>query len=211
VALLLLLLPLAVPQRRLPPPHEWYQALALTPGDSFEEAAVWAERAVARDPESPFMLLVASAFYGRWGEAELQREYLEYLLRLPDLEPDTVDLAHERLASSYSAQRRLDEARAELLEALAVGVDDAEWHGYPHYPLGLGPIRACGLKLRLADVEIRRGASFLARELMDSVRADCPASRRFLSELASLEKRLSPLERVQRSPRPAHELVASPG
>ena len=202
-ALVLVLVLVAIPQHRLPPPHEWYQALALTPGDSFEEAADWAERALDRDPESPYMLFFVSDFYARWDKRERQRDYLERLLGLPDLEPDAVDLAHERLASSYFAQRRLDEARAELLEAVAVGVDDSEWHGYPHYPLGLGPIRVCGLQLRLADLEIQRGEPAAAREWMDAVHENCPASPRFLMEQASLERRLTPLEQSRVTPRPA--------
>jgi len=195
-ALVLVLCLFALPQRWSPPPREWHQAMAMTPGDSFDEAADWAERAVARDPQLPFMLLSASDFYATWGKRERQRDYLKRLLDLPDLEPDTIDVAHERLASSYFAQGRLNEAREELLQAIAVGVDDAEWHGYPHYALGLGPIRACGLRLRLADVEILRGDSAAARQLMDSVREDCPASRRFLMDLASLEKRLVPSDQM---------------
>ena len=60
--LVLLLFSLAVSQRRLPPPYEWYQALALTPGGPYEEAADWAERALAHDPDSPYMLLFVSDF-----------------------------------------------------------------------------------------------------------------------------------------------------
>jgi hypothetical protein len=180
----------AVPQQDLPPPIEWHQAAALASEGAIDEASGWVERAVARDPQSPALLLFAAGFHDRPGDRERQRGYLHRLLDLPGLEPDTIDAAHERMAASYFAQRRFDESRTELFEALAVGVDDAEWRGYPHYALGVGPVRRCLLQLRLADVEMRRGANPVARGILDSVREECPLSRRIRGELELLESRL---------------------
>jgi tetratricopeptide (TPR) repeat protein len=183
---------IAVPQPDFPPPYEWHQALALKNAGRFDAGVDWAERAVERDPESPSLLLFVSDYYARRDHRDRQREYLRRLLALPNAEPDTIDVAHERLAASYFAQERFDESRASLLEAIAVGVDDAEWNGYPHYPLGIGPIRRCVLNLRLADVEMRRGDPAAAGRILASVREQCPASSRFTDELDRLEHRLPP-------------------
>jgi tetratricopeptide (TPR) repeat protein len=183
----LLLAAASMPQRSLPPPLDWYQARALTPGGPYAEAARWAEQAAARDPESPALLLMISDLYARWGREEPRREYLERALALPDPEPDVLDRAHAKLAESYLAEGRIEETRRELLAALELGVDDAEWRGYPHYRMGLGPTRACWLRLRLAQVEIQTDRRGRALELIERVRADCPEGDGYRDLIRRLE------------------------
>ena len=177
----------AVPQRVLPLPLEWAQAAALARQGRTAEAGRWAERAVARDPASPIARQFVSRLYGDFGRLERKRHHLERLLELPDLEPDLVDTAREELADAYLAEGRLEEARRELESALAVGVDHAEWHGYPHYVMDLGPVRSCLLQLKLARVETRLGERELAVERIASLRADCPRTEKFRKAIEELE------------------------
>ena len=160
--------------------------MALTPGPSFEEAARWAERAVQRDPDSPVLRKFVSEFYERWKRWDRQRDHLHRLLELPDLEPDLVDAAHERLGRSYLAEGSLEQAHREYEAALAVGADDTEWRGYPYYPLGLPPVRSCLLRLELARVELLQGKLAEARRRAARVREDCPETGNIRDRLLQL-------------------------
>jgi len=177
----------AVPQVSLPPPLELYQARALTPDGPYDEANRWAERAIERDPTSVWLIGLVSDIYRDWDRGEIRRSYLRRLLSMEGLEPDVVDSAHEKMADSYAREGRFGEARAEYLAALAVGVDSAEWRGYPHYPLGLPPVRSCILRLDLANVEILDGERAAAFALLDRVRKDCPATGTIGKRLGRLE------------------------
>jgi tetratricopeptide (TPR) repeat protein len=185
-ALFALLAATAVPQRSLPPPLEWYQAAAMGPGESYEEVAGWAERALEHDPDSPALLRLVSQLHARWGRPDRQREILDRLLALPDPEPDVLDGAHEQKAQSYLAEGRLELARDELLAALAVRVDDAQWRGHSHYAMGLAPTRSCWLRLSLAQAEIALGWPGRARSLIEAVRADCPEGKRYREAIHSI-------------------------
>jgi tetratricopeptide (TPR) repeat protein len=186
-ALAVLLAATAVPQVTLPPPLEWYQARALTPDGPYDEAHRWAELAIERDPTSAVLIGLVSNIYRDWDRGEIRRAYLRRQLALEGLEPDVVDYAHENLADSFAREGRFDEARAEYLAALAVGVDAAEWRGYPHYALGLPPVRSCILRLDLANVELLDGERAAATALLDRVRQDCPATGKVGERLGRLE------------------------
>lgn len=192
--LLTVLAATAAPQRDLPPPLEWYRARAPVPGGSYEEAASWAARALARSPESAALLRDVAQLHGRWGRPDRQREVLDRLLALPDPEPDVVDGAYEQRAQAFLSQGRLEEARSALLDALAVGVDDAEWRGHPHYAMGLAPTRSCWLRLSLAQAEIALGRAEEARRLLDGVKADCPDGRRYRDAIRGIEAMLAGTE-----------------
>jgi hypothetical protein len=113
------------------------------------------------------------------------------MLELDDLEPELVVNARRLLARSLAADGRLDEARAEIRAALAVGVDATTWHGYPHYQLGLGPVTDCGLRLAWAEIELQAGEPARAQELVERMRLDCPrATGRLRERLGEVEAQL---------------------
>ena len=106
-------------------------------------------------------------------ERGMEREQLERMLAMPDPEPDLVHLGHEALARSYLSERRFDAALIEVESARAVRIDSAEWHGYSHFQLGLGPLEDCWLRLLAAEIDARAGNVARARERLDNVRSDC--------------------------------------
>jgi tetratricopeptide (TPR) repeat protein len=180
----------AAPQRDLPPPLEYYEAQTLLRAGRADAMDAWAQRALRRDPDSPALLLFVADLYGKAGRPDRQRELLQRMLALPDLEPDAVDVAHEHLAQGYAAEGRFEDARRELRAAIAVGADSAEWRGYPYYQMDLGPTRACWLRLAQAELEIALGFSADARDLIATVRHDCPDGARYRTEIARLERGL---------------------
>ena len=91
------------------------------------------------------------------------------------------------MADSDAREGRFDEARAEYLAALAVGVDAAEWRGYPQYPLGPPPVRSCILRLDLTNVEILDSEPAAAFALLDRVRKHRPAIGTIGERLGRLE------------------------
>ena len=188
LALAVLLGATARPQVSLPPPLEFYEALARQEAGDLSGMEHWVGRALERDPDSPALRLFVAELYGRAGRVELQREHLRHVLALPDPEPDALDSAYEGLARSYAANGDVESARRELRAALAIGADDAAWRGYPYYRMELGPIRACWLRLQLAEVEIGDGHGDEARRLIDRVRADCPRGERYGAAIGKLER-----------------------
>jgi hypothetical protein len=178
----------AQPQRDLPPPLEYYEAQTLLRAGRFEAMDAWAQRAVQRDPDSAALLLFVAELYGKAGRLGQQRELLQRMLALADLEPDAVDVAHEHLARSYAAEGRYEDAQRELREAISVGADSARWRGYPFYQMDLGPTRACWLRLAQAELEITLGFNADARDLIATVNRDCPRGARYRGEIARLER-----------------------
>jgi hypothetical protein len=188
IALVVVLASVAAPQTNLPPPLEFHEAQALQEAGAIERMEEWAGRALERDSGSPALGLFVAELYGRAGRTEAQREELNRVLALPDLEPDAADSAHEALARSFLADDDLDGARREYLAALAIGADSAEWRGYPYYRMEMGPVRACWLRLYLAEVEILDDRTDVARELIDRVLADCPHGNRYPPAIGRLER-----------------------
>jgi tetratricopeptide (TPR) repeat protein len=177
----------AVPQRGYPLPMEWDQASVLASAGSHDAARQWLDRALARAEDDPALRLAAAAFYAESEEREREREQLERMLATPDPEPDLVHLGHEALAHSYLSERRFDAALIEVEKARAVRIDFAEWHGYPHFQLGLGPLADCWLRLLAAEIDARTGNLARARERIGSVRSDCGEHGRFGPRLLDVE------------------------
>ena len=181
----------AVPQRGHPLPVEWNEAAALIARGETEAARPWVERALSRAPEDPALRLAAAGAAHALGEREHERELLLRLLEDDDAEPDLRSTAHYLLARSWAEAERIDLARAEIAEALAVEVDRTEWHGFPYYPLGLGPLTACWLRLEAARFELDRGDPARAAELVERVRRECKAAGRIEDGLIELEARIA--------------------
>jgi len=171
--LMALLAAVAVPQRGYPLPMEWDQASVLASAGSYDAARLWLDRALDRAKDDPALRLAAAAFHAERGERGMEREQLERMLAMPDPEPDLIHLGHEALARSYLSERRFDAALIEVERARAVRIDSTEWHGYPHFQLGLGPLEDCWLRLLAAEIDARAGNVARARERLDSVRSDC--------------------------------------
>jgi tetratricopeptide (TPR) repeat protein len=179
----------AVPQRGFPPPIEWDEAMALASTGALDEAVHWIERALERAPDDPSLKLGAAAFFHKHGMAVEEQALLRQVLALPDPEPDLLSVGHHRLARSYAAEGRIDDARREIEAALAVEVDATDWRGHPYYRLELGPVTACWLRLEAAGMEFDAGDPVRGVALTERARADCPIAGRLESRLVELEAR----------------------
>jgi len=187
VALAALLSLTAVPQRGFPLPLEWDEAAALVAQGSAERAHPWIEQALARAPEDPQLHHAVAGFHARLGNRDAERMQLRQLLALEGIEPDMISIGHHLLARSLAGEGRFDEARREIQAAIAVGVDDTVWRGRPYYPLGLGPVTACWLKLEAARIELDAGEVQAAADLVVHVRNDCVDTGRLGKKLKALE------------------------
>jgi tetratricopeptide (TPR) repeat protein len=198
----------AVPQRGHPLPLEWNEAALLTSRGAHGEAEAWIERALERAPEDPQLRHAVAGFYAERGDREREREHLQRMLALEDLEPDYVSVGHRLLARSYAAEGRFEDARRHIRAAVDAGVDSTSWRGRPYYRLGLGPVTACWLRLEEARIELAAGEPARAAELVRRVRADCKSAGRVEDELRELDAQL-----VLAGPRlaPAPRPVATPG
>jgi hypothetical protein len=163
--------------------------MALASEGAFEEGAHWVERALDRVPDDPTLRLAAAGFHRRHGDPVRERALLREMLAFPDPEPDLLSVGHHRLARSYGAEGRIEEARREIERALAVEVDATDWRGRPYYRLGLGPVTACWLRLEAAEVEFDAGDPVRGAALVERVRTECAAAGRIRSGLEELEAR----------------------
>jgi hypothetical protein len=179
----------AVAQRGFPLPLEWSESVARSSERRPDEAARWAERALARAPRDPELHLAAADLFRRNGRDDRERELLRRLLAMPDLEPDVISVAHHHLAKSHARDGRIDDARHEMLAALSVNVDATDWRGQPYYRLGLGALNACWLRLELAEMELAYGEKASGQALIEAVRSECPAAGRLKERLVELKVR----------------------
>jgi hypothetical protein len=189
LALVAVLAATAVPQRGFPLPLEWDESVALVSEGALDEAEPWVVRALERAPNDAPLKLAAAAFFHRRGQLDRERHLLQQVLETPDPEPDLISVSHHRRAESFAAEGRIDEARREVVAALAVDVDATDWRGQPYYRLGLGPVTACWLRLEAAGIELDAGNPARAVALMEQVRAECPLAGRLASRMTELEVR----------------------
>jgi hypothetical protein len=182
---------MAVEQRTLPPPYEWSQAKSLEAERQIDSAETWVSRARAHYPHDPLLAIEVARFYGQYGWDDRQDTILDEVLAYPGLEPDLRCLALERRARTLLRKRDLDAARRATLAALAIGVDRSEWRQQPYFQMDLVPSTSCRLRLLLADIELRARIGERARELVDSVRNDCPGGEGLRRKLRELELRLA--------------------
>lgn len=178
---------LAVQQTALPPPIENADALVLEQRGRHRDAARMHAIACAKNPGDPGLLLSAAAFHGRRGEQDRCRDYLRRVLEIPGLGPDDRSNALEALAGSLIVEGRLDLAEIALGDALAVGVDEAEWNGAPFFPLRLGPVTACRLELGLAEIAARKSDGERAARITADVVDRCGAHGRIAARMAMIE------------------------
>lgn len=176
----------AVPQRGFPLPLEWDEAMARA---SPARAEPWVLRALERAPDDAPLRYAAAGFYARQGRREDERRYLNEMLAMGGLEPDLVSIGRQLLARSLALDGRIDEARAEIRAAIDVGVDDTTWRGLPYYPLGLGPVTACRLRLESAENELIAGQVSRAVDEIRRVREECAIGGPLRERLIELEAR----------------------
>ena len=180
---------LAEPQRGYPLPLEWEESVALSSLGQPDRAEVWVLRALERAPEDAPLKLAASEHFRRRGRLGEEREQLQRMLALPDLEPDLISIGRHHLAKSWAAEGNIEQARRQIELALAVDVDETTWRGHEYYRLGLGPLTACRLQLDAAGFEFDAGEPSRGVELLDRARAACPTEGRLKTKLDELAAR----------------------
>jgi len=180
---------LATAQRDLPAPLEWSQARQLEAVNP-DAAREWYERALEKDPESAALKLAISNYFARAGDPERQIDLLESITAEPGLEPDLLALAYEGIARSQLASGHAEQARLNVYQAIALGVDDCEWRGQPYFRMGLVPATECKLRLLLAEIEIEMGGEERAAAQLAQVRELCPEAKLYAADVQRVAERI---------------------
>lgn len=170
-------MPLGTVQQQLPPPWSFAQAQVAELEGRPDQAREWWGRAQAAAGRDPALRMEHAAFLLRQGDVAGGAEELAGLLAMGDrLEPEFRWSAQRELARIAARRGELDRARQHYSAALALEIDGARWHGQPWFDLDLPPVRACQLRLELAQLELRSGDREEATRLVRQVQEDCPSA-----------------------------------
>ena len=108
--------------------------------------------------------------------------------------PDNLSNTHEMLAATYIDEGRTAEAERALIAALAIDVDAGTWRGVPFFQMRLGPVTACRLELRRAELRLWEDDAEGAIELVEGVRERCEVRGRIEARM----RRLLPMLQLRR-------------
>lgn len=170
-------MPLGAVQGQLPPPWSFEQARVAEVEGRPGPAREWWGRAREVAGSDPALRMEYAGFLLRQGDVAGAAGELAGLLSQGErIEPEFRWSAHVELARLAARQGDAATAREHYAAAMALDIDDARWRGEPWFDLDLPPVRACRLRLELAQLELASGRRDEATRLVRRVQEDCPSA-----------------------------------